>query len=73
MLLMGRDLGASIEKFERIVREIKSKSMICMVYLFSRMEIKVLIEHFVQLKSSTWKNEVSATDVIGSIKILWMF
>lgn len=46
MLLMGRELGASIEKFERIVREIKSKPVICRVYLFSRMEIKVLIEHF---------------------------
>lgn len=43
---MGRELGAFIEKFERIVKEIKSKSVICMEYLFSRVEIKVLIEHF---------------------------
>lgn len=43
---MGRELEASVEKFERTVREIKSKSVICMVYLFSKMEIKVLIEHF---------------------------
>lgn len=43
---MGRELGASIENFETIVREIKSNSVICMVYLFSKMEIKVLIEHF---------------------------
>lgn len=46
-LLMGRQLGASVENFERTVREIKIKSVTCMVYLFSKMEIKVLIKHFV--------------------------
>lgn len=69
---MGRELRTSIEKFERTVREIKSKPVICMGYLFSKMEIKLLIEHFMQLKSFTWKNEVSATEVIGSTKIVWM-
>lgn len=70
---MGREMGASVEKFVRIVREIRSKSVICVVYLFSRMEIKVLIEDFMQLKYFKWENEVSATEVIGSTKILWMF
>lgn len=43
---MGRELGASVENFERTVREIKIKSVTCMVHLFSKMEIKVLIKHF---------------------------